>query len=346
MISTENPVLAAGLRVVATAYGGAVRLRNRYYDRSGAPRRASVPVISVGNLTVGGTGKTPMVGWLAEQLRSMGRRPAVVSRGYRGRAGRGPVVVCSGNGPTCMPADCGDEPYLLARNHPEVTVVVGSDRVAGAAAAARAGCDVVVLDDGFQHRRLARDLDIVLLDASNPFGSYRVLPAGLLREPVAGIHRADVVVITRSRPDESLRVIEHVVRHHNPTAPIVRAGHRPLGIVDDRGHAAPVPRRAIAFCGIGNPSRFRIDLEAEGVDVVVFEVHRDHHPYRPHDLARLYALAAAHDAGLITTEKDLVRLDPAAPRAGSPPVLALRIETVVYQPEPLLQAVSAALGGR
>jgi len=193
----------------------------------------------------------------------------------------------------------------------------------------------VLLDDGFQHRRLTRDFDIVLLDASNPFGNYRMLPAGLLREPVRGLARADAIIITRSRPGERFELIEKVVRRISPESLLLRAGHRPLGFFDGDGKRSEAPRRAVGFCGIGNPSRFRIDLEAQGVQLVEFRPFRDHRRYDPAELAELEDLARRHDAALVTTEKDRVRIGHDA----SAGLLTLRIEAVIYEPEPLLNAI-------
>ena len=344
MSAPAHSALSSLLLPPALLYGALVRLRNRRFERPGASLRAPLPVISVGNLTVGGTGKTPFVAWLARHLAHGGRRPAVVSRGYGGRAGRGPLVVSTGAGPLYDAATAGDEPYLLARALAgEALVVVGSDRLAGAREAARLGADVALLDDGFQHRRLARDLDIVLLDASNPFGNYRLLPAGRLREPITSLARADVVIVTRCRrADEPLWVIERIVRHHNPEAPLVRAGHRAVGFVDRAGHEVARPARAVAFCGIGNPARFRIDLAAQGVELLAFEAHRDHHPYTAAELGRLAGLAREREAPLVTTEKDLARLE-AEPGQVGVTLFALRIESELWQPAPLLERVHAAL---
>ncbi len=323
------------------AYTGAVLLRNRYYDTPTAVRRAGLPVISVGNVTVGGTGKTPMVAWMVRELQAAGRKPAVVSRGYRGKAGRGPLVVSQGDAALVGPDRCGDEPYLLARSLPGAVVVVGSDRVAGAEEARRLGADVVVLDDGFQHRRLARDFDLVLVDASNPFGNYRLLPAGVLREPLTALARADAVVLTRTRAAESLVVIERVIRRHHPGVPIFRAGHRRLAFVDGQGADLAPPARAVAFCGIGNPQLFLEDLHAQGVEVLASRLFPDHHAYGERDRQELAALSRQAGATLVTTEKDLVRF-PVVP-AGGPGVCALRIETQVHDREALLGLVQAAL---
>ncbi len=344
MRPSSHPVVSLPLRIVAAAYGAVLRARNRYYDRPASVRRAPTPVLSVGNLTVGGTGKTPMVGWLVGQLLALGSKPAIVSRGYGGTAGRGPRIVSEGRGPLCDAAQCGDEPYLLARSLAGVPIVVGSDRWAAATAAARMGIDVVVLDDGFQHRALARDLDLVLLDAGDPFGGSRLLPAGLLREPLCSLRRADLVLITRSLPGESHDTIERVVRQHNREAPVLRAGHRRIGFFDAAGRAAQPPARVVAFCGIGNPSSFRSDLESEGVEIVGFEAQRDHHPYRAAEVRRLQSLAASRDAVPVTTEKDRVRLPEEVNGGDGPPILTLRIEAEVFDPEPLLAAVRRVLG--
>lgn len=343
MSARGHPFLVALLGLPALLYSGAVRLRNRFYERAGASRRADLPVISVGNLTVGGTGKTPVVAWLAEHLLSLGLKPAIVSRGYAGRSGRGPLLVSDGAGPQCPPAVSGDEPYLLAQSLPGSIVVVGSDRVAGASHAGSVGADAILLDDGFQHRRLARDLDIVLLDATDPFGGHRLLPAGRLREPVSGLRRAGLVLITRARPGQSFPEIERIVRRHNRSAPLITAGHDKTGFVDHRGDPAAVPARAVAFCGIGNPGRFRSDLESRVAELIRFRAYRDHHRFTTRDLERLARLAGDQGATLVTTEKDLVRLRPLLPPGWTAALLALRIRAVIHEPRPLIDSISRVL---
>jgi len=346
LTAPEHLVLQLPLRALAGLFGAVVRMRNRYYDRPSALHRAPVPVISVGNLTVGGTGKTPMVAWLARRLKEAGGRPAVVSRGYGGTSGRGPNVVSDGSGPGCGPDECGDEPFLLASSLPGVAVVVGHDRPAGADAAAGLGCDVVLLDDGFQHRRLARDLDIVLLDAAKPFGNGRLLPAGPLREPPSALARAGLVLVTRSGPGGVPVEIERVVRSFQRDVPVLPAGHRRVGFFDATGESVEAPPRAVLFCGIGSPELFRRDVEAEGVEVVAFEPGRDHRRYDEADLARLRACAASHGAVLITTEKDRVRLPRKAADGEGPPLLTLRIEAEPHDAEMLMGAVRRALEAR
>jgi len=341
----EHPAAQAVLGLAAALYGGAIRARNRFYDRPGSVARAALPVISVGNLTVGGTGKTPVTAWIARRLLREGLRPGVVSRGYRGRAGRGPLLVSEGRGPLCEADRCGDEPHLLARTLADTVVVVGSDRAAGAEAARRAGAQVVILDDGYQHRRLARDLDILLLDAGNPFGNHRLLPAGILREPLRSLSRADLFLVTRSRPGETFPALERVLRRYNPTAPLLPAGHRRVGFTDRRGEAVARPERAAAFCGIAQPAAFRNDLVDEGLELVDFRVYPDHHRYSEGEIRELRELAAQHGAALVTTEKDLSRLGPHAAWAGPPELSALRIEVAVYEPGPLVEALAAAARG-
>lgn len=324
-------------------FGLAARIRRGLYRLPGAVRRADLPVISVGNLTVGGTGKTTIVAWLVRRLQERGRHPAVVSRGYLGRAGRGPLLVSGGDGPRVEARVSGDEPYLLARSLPGVVVVAGSDRLAGCRAAREAGADVVVLDDGFQHLRLGRDLDLVLLDAHSPFGNYRLLPAGSLREPASGLSRADLVLITRSRSEESFEVLERVVRRYHRQIPILRSAHRCSGFVDPEGNAVERPSRVVAFCGIGNPENFLTDLEAQGVQVAAFRPFRDHHPFTAEDWEALVELASAHDATLLTTEKDLVRLTPDLRETARADVAAMRIEAVVHDAGILLERVDEVL---
>lgn len=336
----------AALAPLAWAYEVAVRVRNRRYDRPGAARRARLPVLSVGNLVVGGTGKTPTVAWLAARLVARGARPAIVSRGYGGRAGAGPLCVSAGAGPCCEPSACGDEPFLLARAVPEAIVIVGGDRWACAELAHGLGADVVVLDDGFQHRRLARDLDIVLLDAHHPLGNGRLLPRGRLREPVAALGRADVVLLTRADAPLDPVEIGRAVAACRPGVPLLRSTHRRVGFVDPGGLGAPAPRRAAAFCGIARPESFRADLEAEGVEIVHWRAFTDHHVYSTGELSALVDAARARDARLVTTEKDLARLSGRTfPGAGASP-LALRIEVVVHDPQPLDDAVAEALARR
>lgn len=282
------------------AYSSAMRLRNLAYDRVPAlVRRADIPVISVGNLTVGGTGKTPMVVDVVSRLRAMGRRPAVLTRGYKGTADR--------------PAD---EVLELREALPGIPVIVDPNRVAAANEATRShGADCAVLDDGFQHRRLARDLDIVLIDALDPWGGDRVLPAGRLREPWSGLRRADALVITRANQADTAQVdaIEARLRRVVPDKTIWQAGVEVASIVDLDGWPQPAAtlngRRVFVVCGLGNPATFRRLVEALGAGVVGQRVFHDHHHYSVPDVACIDADAQRVGADyVVTTRKDWVKL--------------------------------------
>jgi len=290
--------LLAGL---AAPYGLVTAARNAAYDRgllAGFP--APVPVISIGNLTLGGTGKTPLVAWVVRHLLASGRRPAVVSRGY-----------AAGDGPS-------DEAAELAILLPGTLHVANRDRLAGAAVAAERGADVVVLDDGFQHRRLRRDLDVVAIDATDPFGCDHLFPRGLLRESIAGLRRADAVVVTRASSISAdqrrdLRAVVARARRGVPLRAWVECDHHPVGLRTADGRSEPLAtlagRRVAAFCGIGNPAAFRATLVAAGCELVGFRGFADHHAYDDRDLADLAAWA--RDAGAehaVTTLKDLVKI--------------------------------------
>jgi len=332
------------LAVPAAVYGGAVRLRNAWYDRPGASRRATVPVISVGNLAAGGTGKTPLVAWIARRIQAMGLVPAVVSRGYGGTAGPGPLVVSNGEGPRVNARACGDEPHLLARSVPGTIVVVGSDRIEGARAAAGAGAGVVLLDDGFQHRRLARDLDIVVLDGRAPFDDGHLLPRGSLREGPVALRRAHLVVLTRLGQRDLASGATGAVREAGFNGPVVRAGHRTTGFHDAGGAIAVAPARALAFCGIGDPTLFHTNLAEAGVVTPRFHAFRDHHPYTVAGWEALAAEARAMSVPLVTTDKDFSRLAAAVGASlSAAPLLVLRIETVVWDEVPLIAALRATV---
>lgn len=288
------------LRLASWPYGLAVRLRNLAYDRGWKKaRRAAVPVVSVGNLTVGGTGKTPMVEFVARFYRGHDRRVAVLSRGYGSDEGRN------------------DEALVLEENLPDVPHLQGADRAELAGAAVEElESEVLVLDDGFQHRRLARDLDIVLLDATDPLGASHLLPRGLLREPLSGLRRADAVVLTRCDQVDagSLEAFRRRVERLAPGKVVAEAVHRPVALVSAGGVSAPLEqlrnRPVAAFCGIGNPEAFRRTLAALGAELVDFRTFPDHHPYSRADVESLRAQAGRLPAGalVVTTQKDLVKL--------------------------------------
>jgi len=315
-------VLRGGLTLLSWPYGAVVGIRNAYYDRiDRGGRRASAPVISVGNLVAGGTGKTPMVIWILQRLAELGRRPAVLMRGYGAGAGRG----CCRANQALQDAIHGcqnDEAREIRRRCPRADLVIDPDRVAGADKAAAMGCDVLVMDDGFQHRRLARDLDIVLIDATDPF-SAGLLPRGMRREPVGSLARANVVVVTRADQvtAEVLQTLRQRLIGLAPDAPVLAARHRPIELCDQAGRCDPdmpvdamAGRRAWVFAGLGNPSAFIATVEGMGYEVTGRRFYPDHHTCSDAELDGMAIQAGQAGAEVVlTTEKDAVKLPPDRP---------------------------------
>jgi tetraacyldisaccharide 4'-kinase len=277
-----------------------VRRKNRAFDQGrSAVHRVDAPVISVGNLTAGGTGKTPLVEWIARHLQEQGKGVVLISRGYGSRGGRE-----------------NDEARELAAKLPGVPHLQNPDRVAAArqAVADHPG-SVLILDDAFQHRRLHRDLDIVLLDALSPFGYEHLLPRGFLREPVDGLQRAEAIVLSRANlVDEAARTaIRERVNQLAPAAVWAEAIHAPQELRCHSGESIPIEtlrgRRIAAFCGIGNPAGFRRTLELAGAEIVAWREFADHCPYNAGQIASLdvWARDSAADL-LICTHKDLVKI--------------------------------------
>jgi tetraacyldisaccharide 4'-kinase len=303
------------LAAVAGSYRGLLGARDWLYARGVLHSRAlDCPVVSIGNLTVGGTGKTPAVELAVRTLMERGHRPAVLSRGY-GRRGGGIQVVADAASIRLDADEAGDEPFLLARRLPGVPVVVGPNRHdAGRLARARFGVTAIVLDDGFQHRTLRKDLEIVMARAVAPWGNGRLLPGGPLREPLTGVRRAHLVVTTGARTPADAADVQATVARLAPGVPIVTAVHVPTECFES-GTMRFVPvrdldgARLVAFAGIGSPAGFARTLAETGVAVTAFEEFADHHWYTREDLARLDRRALeTHADGLVTTEKDWVRL--------------------------------------
>ena len=326
-------------------YAAVVALRGKLYDAGWlAVSRLPGAVISVGNLTVGGSGKSPMTALIAETLSRRGRRPGIVSRGYGGSYAGPAAIVSEGSGPLLDAAAVGDEPVMLARQLPGVPIVVSRRRVdGGRLAMERFGCRSLVLDDGYQHRALARDLDLLLLDGPEPFGDGRMLPAGRLREPVAAMARAGALVITRAdrASSESLEAIRRAARAHCPTAPVYHATYALAGLVNHAGReAGSLDRlrgaRAVCFAGIARPERFFQDVASSGATVADSFPFPDHHPYTAAQLDEIARAAARCSADLVlTTEKDLARLSASATWPDGPPLFGLRARMAVQEREML-----------
>jgi tetraacyldisaccharide 4'-kinase len=303
------------LWVASLFYGLAVRVRNLAYTRGWKRSlRVEVPVVSVGNLTVGGTGKTPCVEYVADFYRRRDLRVAILSRGYGSENG-----------------GLNDEGLVLSENLPDVPPLQGADRVALARAAVEElESEVLVLDDGFQHRRLARDLDIVLIDATAPWGHGYLLPRGLLREPPSSLRRANAVVLTRCDQvsDEELAALHQRIAELAPNIPVAETEHRAEELINEDASddlALLRDRPVAAFCGLGNPEAFRRTLLDLGAVVTDFQAFPDHHAYSRADVEHLrgWARSQPDDAVIVTTQKDLVKL--CLRELGGRPLWAVRI---------------------
>lgn len=290
-------VMRSGLALLEPVYRTIAHSRNRSYDLQKRVQRVTVPVLSIGNLTTGGTGKTPLVGWLISQLQNRGQKPAIVSRGYGSQAGQ--------------PNDEYQELKLL---HPDTVHIQNADRVMAAEQAIQeSAATSIVLDDGFQHRRIARDLDIVLIDATCPFGFDHLLPRGLLREPIASLSRADVVIVTRvdQVTPEQLQQIRNRLTDHIDESSIALVSFACQGWVSLAGKTPIVKTddRVVGFCGIGNPAAFQQSLHDQHLNVAQFVRFADHYRYTQSDLDRLEQTAQQAGATkLVCTMKDMVKL--------------------------------------
>jgi tetraacyldisaccharide 4'-kinase len=353
---TGAAIYGALLQALSWVFSGIVQLRLWLYrHRILHDQPLGCLVVVVGNLTVGGTGKTPVVEKFARALHDRGRKVAILSRGYKSKAPPfwkkwwyglshtaepPPRIVSDGTHVLLDSEQAGDEPYMLARNLPGVVVLVDKNRVkAGAYAIKRFGCDTLVLDDGFQYLPLKGRLNLLLIDKTNPFGNGRMLPRGILREPVKHLRRANYVFLTKSngRRDADL---EAIIARNNPQADIIECVHRPIylqrcdAVGDIPGMRQPLEwlkgRRVFAFSGIATPESFEKFLRDLGALVMGRERFLDHYRYTQEDLAALVAWARQEGAEcLLTTEKDAVRL-PAT--GGCPlPVYYLRLEIEIIR---------------
>ncbi|TSC22777.1 tetraacyldisaccharide 4'-kinase [Corallococcus sp. Z5C101001] len=303
--------LLSPLALVSWAYSGAVRLRAALYD-SGLLRAEHVDglrVISIGNLNVGGTGKTPAVLYLAELLIREGRKVGILTRGY-GRESTEPLTF-TGTEPLPAVAEAGDEPLLLARRCPEVRLFVGADRVAGARRARDDfGLDTVLLDDGFQHRRLHRDQDLVVVDEAVGLGNGQLLPRGPLREPPTALRRATLLWLRAAPTSASPPVVNPWLE--SVSAPRIRTRYGPTGWWDPSGreHAtnALEGKPVLALAGLARPGGFLRTVAALGADVRDSALFPDHHRFTSDELRQVEARAREQGAWVVTTEKDAARL--------------------------------------
>lgn len=337
VISSKRPLYLMPvyglLLLVAVFYGLGQRVRAGLY-RQGIfkARRLNCRVISIGNLTLGGTGKTPTVMMVADTLRRKGFKPAILSRGYGGQSGEFVNVVNDGRQTLLSPEMAGDEPVMMAQRLKDIPVLTGRIRYeTGKYAIEQFGVDVLILDDGYQHLPLHRDLNILLCDATRLFGNDVVFPAGELREPLSAMDRADVICLTRCREDSQMNRVDGYNRRR---VPVIKTGLRAQSVIElssgkETGIEAIQHQPATAFCGIAHPLDFFRTLEQMPVQIVNQNYFSDHHDYSTGDLKAIENLAKQAGAKLIvTTEKDAVKLKD---HTFSLPVYAVRIALEILE---------------
>lgn len=304
-------------RPFSPLYSAAMQLRSFLYGQGFFRRyKMEVPVISIGNLTMGGTGKTPIVSSLAVFLQNQGYRPAIISRGYGGAAGNKVNVVSDGNEIYLDAKQAGDEPRLLAETLPEIPVLTGIVRALPCRHAIHTfGCDILLLDDGFQHLAVERDINLVLFSADALAGNSRVFPGGDLREPVSALQRADAFLLTGATATNKERADRFAALLHSryPTKPVFFSGYTPDSAKNEQEKEvvplASLPTPLFAFCGIARPESFRQSLTMQGISLSGFTSLKDHQPYSPRILHQIEREALATGAqGIITTAKDMVKL--------------------------------------
>jgi tetraacyldisaccharide 4'-kinase len=313
---TGNKALINHMTILEHLYlaGYSLKKSHKLKNRKTLPGK----VISIGNITLGGTGKTPAVIALARKALSKGFRPCILTRGYRGTAS-GPCYVSKGGGPLLDEKQAGDEAYLMAVKMKRIPVVKGRDRYEAGIFALTDLPDIdrpdlFILDDGFQHWGLFRDRDVLLIDSLNPFGNRKLLPLGPLREPISEISRAGIIIITKKEniSGSGKDSLTEEIRQYNRKAPIFFSAHMPRRFMDLRGNAFPLEwgkeKSFFGLCGIGNPGSFRQTLLSAGVTLTGMKTFRDHHRYSRRDLEVIIDEAGAHSGWIVTTEKDIMRL--------------------------------------
>ncbi len=339
-----NLIANLALPPLSAMYSVLTRARLALYRRGTFhTQKLTSPVISIGNLTTGGTGKTPLVEYVCRALANADRNICVLTRGYGRLQPKTRVLVSDGTNVLADPWQAGDEPFLLAQNLKGLAAVISdADRVAAGQWAGRTlGTDTFVLDDGFQHFRLRRDLDIVAIDALDPWGGNHLLPYGRLREPISGLARADCVVITRAEQGRAVTRLKGNLEDLTRRRPVFLSQMQTSGIktLVDRKEVSrkSVPQPLAAFCAVGNPDSFFKQLEREGLVCVLKKIFPDHHVYRQADVDSLVDAAATAGAkGLITTAKDAVKL---AAYFFQLPCHILEIQITFEEPREFLQMI-------
>ena len=334
--------------LLAGPYRFATCMRTRLYERGWlTQRRLPCPVVSVGNLTVGGTGKTPITMWVAEKLLEQGKKPGILSRGYRRKNPRGFLLVSDGTSVLAGPHEAGDEPYLMATRCPGVVVAVGADRYElGRWVLSQIPIDCFVLDDGFQHVGLDRDVNLLLVDSSDPAGLQALLPVGKLREPLGEAGRASDIVLTRVEDESMIADVLDPIRAALGSAidPITTrfAPKTLMGASESMPPSGVRGKKALIFSGIGNPNQFRRTVTALGVQVVDELVFRDHEAYGPSRVEEIdRRVERSRPDVVLTTEKDLIKVQSNWPVPT--PLFAVCLELEFLNGESRLESALAAL---
>ena len=345
-----NRAATVALTPIGGIYGIFVKARNTCYRRGILrPRQVGVPVISIGNLTSGGTGKTPLVEWTARELASLGRKVCILTRGYGRNNSARQVIASNGKEILADVAETGDEAFMLSeRLRGQAAVICNADRVSAAAWAIKnLGSDVFVLDDAFQHQQVARDLNILAIDATNPWGNRRSLPAGILRESIEELSRADCVIITRADLANSRGVQDEIEKIH-PGMPVLLSQMRLTQLLEVATNIPlldPEEIRALpagAFCGLGNPESFFQLLQRAGYSLTYQRSFRDHHNFTQADVDLIVRAALSEGVrALLTTAKDAAKLSSLNFEL---PCYVAEIEIEIEHQEALRQQILKAIG--
>lgn len=355
------PLVRALLRALSGLFELAVQIRLRCY-KTGILKTKSLGcmIVSIGNITVGGTGKTPAVEVFARALQKEGRKVAVVSRGYRSSSRftikrflkklffllpkeKQVKVVSDGKKIFLNSSLAGDEPYMLAKKLPGVVVVVDKDRIkAGEYAIQEYGVDTIILDDGYQYLPLNPRFDVLLVDTTNPFGNSRLLPSGVLREPLVNLNRADLFLLTKSKPDNDLTELKSTIRQYNYRAEFIECQHRSIELVNITDNSVRElsflkGKRIALVSGIADPTGFEKAIESFGPQVAAVHRFQDHHRFSEKEIQRILKDGNKKNiAAVVTTEKDAVRFPQLESTKGIP-VFFLRVEMALISGENVFQ---------
>ena len=337
--SLGKRILLFPLYLLSLPYGGVVRARSLLYSlRLLKPKTLPCSVISVGNITAGGTGKTPLVMSLAKGLTERGISVAILSRGYKGKKAS-EQVVSDGKTIFLSPEESGDEPFLMAKACKGIPVLTGKDRfLSGRVALQRFGVRAMLLDDGYQHLPLRRDMNILLIDSEIGFGDCTLLPRGILREPLSHLRRAHLLVLTKVEDPGAFQPLEKTIHKIHPSAPLYHSHYEPVSLVDPEGEEEEPSsfkgKKVVALSGVANPNYFSSLLRKCGMEVIREVIFPDHHLYTAKDLSSIEEKGKGVDC-IVTTEKDMVKLKKM--NIFHLPMRALRIEIKIWEEEEFYQ---------